>query len=351
MKKNKSCKYKTILNGDSDCGGNDWIGDDCGDDCDEDILDKSNECDAFRKMPRIINTDAVKNKRIKRLQEKSSRTIMRQAIQKQTGRALERLISEILKKHPETTTGKYEGGKELAMRETFGDCLAMMDNLKVSEDHDDLPDRMGGLRMREQNQGEYKEDLSFWEGLEALNEEDFKDNSEEEEEIEIVKVGNISLSKEEELMMRKHKKFALMEETENEEILEDEGYGKMPPQQLEDGTHCLGKKTGSKLIHEEVREDLGMETRDGESLEEGGCEERPPQQDEAKTPSHGEGTEYQSSYVKGTETAERSSGDEEGTEQQTSQMKGKETAGSSSGDDQEDTTNGGDTATSPKTPT
>ena len=64
--------------------------------------------------------------------------------------------------------------------------------------------------------------MSFWEGLEALNEEDFKDNSEEEEEIEIVKVGNISLSKEEELMMSKHKKFALMEETENEDCSQPE---------------------------------------------------------------------------------------------------------------------------------
>ena len=111
--------YEAMLNGDNDCGGDDWIGEDCDDECDEDILDVPNECDAFRKMPRILNTDAMKNKRVKRLQEKPSKTSMRQAIQKQTGRALERLISGILKTHPETSTRKYEGGKELAMKETL----------------------------------------------------------------------------------------------------------------------------------------------------------------------------------------------------------------------------------------
>ena len=113
------------------------------------------------------------------------------------------------------------------MRETFGDCLAMMDNLKVSEDHDDLPDRMGGLRMREQNHAAYKEDLSFWEELGALDEDDFKDSIEEEE-IKTVRVGEISLSKEEELMLIKHPKFALLEETKNVEKILEEDVGRCP---------------------------------------------------------------------------------------------------------------------------
>lgn len=143
----------------------------------------NNECDAFRNMPRVITTDVRRTKSIKRLQEGPARKAVKLSIQKQTGKALGRLISGLIEAHPEAKTGyegrKYARGKEEDMKTTFEDCLALIDNLTMVDEKDDLPNRLGGLRVRERKltEIEVSEELSYWEDLGALEEEDFKEGT------------------------------------------------------------------------------------------------------------------------------------------------------------------------------
>ena len=130
----------------------------------------------------------MQTKSLKRLQEGPTKTSQKLSVQKQTGRALQRLIGDLLQIHPEARTNqerkKCPRKKEMEMQASFEECVGLLDSLKVEEGRDDLQSRLGGLPVKTREQIAAEEDMSYWEDLGALDEEDFQEGAASMKELE-----------------------------------------------------------------------------------------------------------------------------------------------------------------------
>ena len=113
---------------------------------------------------------------------------MNLSTRKQTGKALQRLISSLVETHPGMRVGqagmhhhtrRMESGNNSKIDESgnkskIEECIGLLDTLKMGVGQEDLLSKMGRLSVKPGTKNEKEEDLSFWEDLGAWNGDDLQ---------------------------------------------------------------------------------------------------------------------------------------------------------------------------------
>jgi hypothetical protein len=154
-------------------------------------------CD-FRRMAR---SQEGRKGVVKRLQD-GPRERRTKELRKRTGTILRKLVTSLTQMIPEIQMEKagrnftkYTSRKEREaprMASQMEECLTLLDTLTVSGKFEEVTDKLGSITMEVAKLEIEKEDMSFWEELEILNEEDFS-CPEKLEEME--KAANILMKK------------------------------------------------------------------------------------------------------------------------------------------------------------
>ena len=155
--------------------------------------DKDNiECD-FREMTRM--NEATTRGKMKRLQDGPRVQKREEELKKRTGKVLTKIIMKIQESLPEmqmekagkrftkSTNNTRRMDKTGTAKQSYQmeACQILMDKMNLNEPNEEMCRMMDTLRLGEIKKKLEDDDLSYWDELEVLNEEDFSSQEEQRE--------------------------------------------------------------------------------------------------------------------------------------------------------------------------